>query len=201
MGDASPNVRGRHDGRKKQCYTQREYSQCEVLFPVSEPHAANGIPPAWGIFQQTFILASRVFESATAQFGLSYPQAAVLTVLSLRGRPLPLSHVARLLTQEAQSTTELADRLERRGYVQRVRDQRDRRLVLLELTAEGQAVIDRALPALHEAGRQLFGALDPPQLQQLTCLLLPLRDSAAEHLGLDRDRLQAALDAACIPCS
>ena len=157
---------------------------------MTTPPATDALQQTWSVFQQTFILAARVFESATARFGLSYPQAAVLKVLRECGRPLPLSQVARLLTQEAQSTTELADRLERRGYVRRIRDPRDRRLVLLELTDEGQQVVDQIIPSLTEAGAQLFGALDPAQTRELVGLLLPLRDRAADQLGVNRDRLR-----------
>lgn len=162
---------------------------------MQDSHPLDRTQTLWAVLQQTYLLNLRFFEAATARFGLSYPQTSVLTVLRLRGQPLPLSHVARLLTQEAQSTTELADRLERRGYVRRIRDQRDRRLVLLELTDAGQAVIDAILPALQEAGSDLFGVLDPEQLDQLAALLLPLRNRAAERLNVDRDRLQAAVEA------
>jgi DNA-binding MarR family transcriptional regulator len=177
------------------CYTGREYSQV-VIQTVTEQTTVDPTQQAWNLFQQTSILVARYFESVTAQFGLSYPQTAVLTVLRLSGRPLPLSRVARMLTQEAQSTTELADRLERRNYVRRIRDSRDRRLVLLELTDEGNAAIDRILPALREARSQIFGVLQNRQLDQLTGLLLPLRDRAADRLGVDRERLRSAFELA-----
>lgn len=159
------------------------------------------MPQLWSMFQQTFILASRYFESVTGRFGLSYPQTAVLAVLHQHDRPLPLSHVARLLTQEAQSTTELADRLERRGLVRRVRDTRDRRLVLLELTDAGRALIAEILPSMREAGEALFGALSSAQLEQLAALLRPLHRSAAERLGLDRRRPREATGGSEWPCA
>ena len=159
-----------------------------VILPVSAQHAAAEIQQTWALFQQTYLLAFRYFEAVTARFGLSYPQTAVLTVLRHHGRAMPLSHVARMLTQEAQSTTELADRLERRGYVQRIRDPRDRRLVLLELTASGQDLIDQIVPALQQAGADLFGALDRVQIEQLTGMLPLLRHAAAERLGIDHAR-------------
>jgi DNA-binding MarR family transcriptional regulator len=162
-----------------------------VIVPVTEQHPATEIQHTWSLFQQTYLLVFRYFEAVTARFGLSYPQAAVLTVLRQHGRPMPLSHVARMLTQEAQSTTELADRLERRGYVQRIRDPRDRRLVLLELTASGQDVVDQIMPALQEAGADLFGALDSSQLEQLTAMLPLLRHGAADRLGIQHSRFNS----------
>jgi DNA-binding MarR family transcriptional regulator len=144
---------------------------------------------AWSLFQQTYVLTFRWFELATARFGLSHPQAAVLRVLRTSGRPLPLSHIARSLSQEAQSTTELADRLERRGYVRRLRDPRDRRLVLLELTDPGREVIDQVVPALEKAGAEIFGALEPGELDAFLTLLAAVRARVAERLGIDSERL------------
>lgn len=159
------------------------------------------IPRLWAALQQTYLLTFRYLESVTGRFGLSYPQAAVLVVLHHHEKPLPLSRVARLLTQEAQSTTELADRLERRGYVRRIRDQRDRRLVLLELTNEGRTMVDQILPAIREAGKELFDVLEPAQVQKLSALLLLVRDRAADRLGVDRERLRGLFDPDAPSCS
>lgn len=149
----------------------------------------------WNLFQQTYLLAFRHQEQVTNKVGLSHSQAAVLGVLSSANRPLPLSHLARFLTQEAQSTTELADRLERRGLVRRTRDQRDRRLVLLELTDEGRTLYEQIKESVTEGGEQLFAALSGADRARLADLLHPIRDRAAELLGIDRNRLRLMAEA------
>jgi len=150
----------------------------------------------WNLFQQTYLLSFRHLETLTNREGLSHSQAAALGVLANADRPLPLSHLARYLTQEAQSTTELADRLERRGLVRRTRDTRDRRLVLLELTAEGRALYARIQPAVAEGGEQLFQGLNGRDRARLAALLRPVRDRAAELLGLDERRLRTLAETA-----
>ena len=144
----------------------------------------------WNLFQQTYLLSFRHLEQLTNREGLSHSQAAALGVLAAADAPLPLSHLARHLTQEAQSTTELADRLERRGLVRRTRDARDRRLVLLELTPEGRATFERIQPGIAEGGEQLFQGLNARDRAKLATLLTPVRDRAAELLGLDEKRLR-----------
>jgi DNA-binding MarR family transcriptional regulator len=148
----------------------------------------------WNLFQQTYLLSFRHLETLTNREGLSHSQAAALGVLANADRPLPLSHLARYLTQEAQSTTELADRLERRGLVRRTRDTRDRRLVLLELTPEGHDVYERIQPALNAGGEQLFQGLSARDRARLATLLKPVRDRAAELLGLDERRLRVLVE-------
>lgn len=152
-------------------------------------HAADALQ-VWNLFQQTYLLSFRHLEQITSREGLSYSQAAALGVLSTAERPLPLSHLARALTQEAQSTTELADRLERRGLVQRIRDPRDRRLVLLELTDDGRQLYERLRPGLAEGGEQLFRDLSDRDRETLAEILGPMRDRAGLLLGLDEKRMQ-----------
>ena len=147
-------------------------------------------PQVWNLFQQTYLLAFRHLEQLTSREGLSHSQATALGVLASMDRPLPLSHLARYLTQEAQSTTELADRLERRGLVRRTRDLKDRRLVLLELTPDGHAVYERIQPSLMQGGEQLFGGLTQRDRAHLATLLKPVRERAAALLGLDERRLR-----------
>jgi len=167
-------------------------------FLVSTSHDTADALHLWSAFQQAYLLSFRHLEQIAGREGLSYSQAAALGVLSAAERPLPLSHVARYLTQEAQSTTELADRLERRGLVRRTRDPRDRRLVLLELTAEGRALYERIKPDLTEGGELLFQGLSRQERAALADLLTPVRDRAAEMLGLDERRLQLMAEATAI---
>lgn len=152
-------------------------------------HAADALQ-VWNLFQQTYLLSFRHLEQITNREGLSYSQAAALGVLSGAERSLPLSHLARALTQEAQSTTELADRLERRGLVRRIRDPRDRRLVLLELTPDGKQLYERLQPALAEGGEHLFRDINERDRETLTRILGPMRDRAGLLLGLDEKRMQ-----------
>lgn len=152
-------------------------------------HAVDALQ-VWNLFQQTYLLSFRHLEQLTNREGLSHSQAAALGVLSAADRPLPLSHLARALTQEAQSTTELADRLERRGLVRRIRDARDRRLVLLELTQDGRQLYERLQPGLVEGGEELFRELNERERTKLASLLRPMRDRAGMLLGLDEKRLR-----------
>ena len=150
----------------------------------SEQSPAN----LFALLQQTQVLVSRCFDTVSGRFGLSYSQAAVLAVLRRQGEALPLSQIARQLTQEAQSTTELADRLESRGLVVRTRNPKDRRLVLLELTDKGIDTIDAILPMLHDSETSILGALSDKQHNSAMDVLIALRDRANLRLGEERER-------------
>jgi DNA-binding MarR family transcriptional regulator len=64
----------------------------------------------------------------------------VLFVLSGEG-PLPMNRLAELLDVSQASATGIVDRMEQRGLVSRERDEDDRRVVRVVLSAQGEALI------------------------------------------------------------
>ena len=110
-------------------------------------------------------------------YDLSTSQYAILFHASAEG--VPLSKICEEMVADNSNLTRLVDRLEARGRVRRAADARDRRVTLVQLTAEGQALIDELRPrhrvyveqrmshltpeqlvALHEAMQTLYTALD-----------------------------------------
>src|SRR5215213_141203 len=72
-----------------------------------------------------------------AEYGLKPPQFFALNALD---EPAPMSTIANLLRCDRSAVTWITDRLEERGYVERLADPRDRRVKLLALTDEGRRV-------------------------------------------------------------
>lgn len=89
-------------------------------------------------------------EKAARSAGIEPQQHQML--LAIRGLPErvrpTMGAVAERLCVQQHTAVALADRLEQRGLVRRERSEHDRRVVLLQLTAEGEAVL-RSLSALH----------------------------------------------------
>jgi DNA-binding MarR family transcriptional regulator len=77
------------------------------------------------------------WEEALAQVGLSAPKYGVMTYLVEAGEPLSLSQIAERMTCVRSNVTQLIDRLEAEGLVQRVEDPNDRRAVRAALTPLG----------------------------------------------------------------
>jgi DNA-binding MarR family transcriptional regulator len=88
------------------------------------------------------------------RFGLTAPQLGSLLAIS-REQPISTGSLAKRLHLGQPTVTGIVDRLERRGYVVRERGERDRRSVLLRLTASGQQVLVRAPSLLHGFCREL----------------------------------------------
>ncbi|MGC1207732.1 MAG: MarR family transcriptional regulator [Ornithinimicrobium sp.] len=67
--------------------------------------------------------------------------------------------------------TGVTDTLVARGLVVRLRDQADRRMVALQLTPEGTALMEDLFPEFNRAESQLVRDFDPSQLEQMTLIL------------------------------
>ncbi len=83
----------------------------------------------------------------------------VLLLLDHHG-PLPMSKLAALVDVSVSNMTGIVDRLEQHGVVERVRDDRDRRLVLVRATPTGASRCEEVEGLRREHLRRLFGALD-----------------------------------------
>jgi len=74
------------------------------------------------------------------------------------------------------ATTTLIDRLERKGFVQRVRDPGDRRRVLVEMTPEGATRVAAYYGPLVREGDALLSAFSDDQLDAMREFLVAARD-------------------------
>ena len=118
-------------------------------------------------------LLARRQEDVFGRFGLSRGEVGALSALRISGPPYRLSptRLAKGLMLSSAGITSRVDRLERRGLVRRLDDPDDRRGVIIELTDEGQRVVDEAVAALAISDRQLLDRLDPEEVDQLEGLL------------------------------
>lgn len=152
---------------------------------TSERYPASAFT-TWSLLHQAYSLIYKNLDQAMTKAGISQAQASVLVVLKSVGRPLPLSRLARLLVQEAQSVTSLVDRLESRSLVRRVPDSRDRRVINVQLTPEGEALFEQLYPEARQGIADIFSALNQRELHSLTESLRKLRNRGADVLKLSR---------------
>lgn len=125
---------------------------------------------------------ARIRTSAFAAHDLDGWEFDVLAALRRAGEPYELSPgqlIAETLVTSGTMTTRV-DRLIDRGFVQRRRDQRDRRGVLVQLTPAGRDVVDSALSSLLDHERDLIAGLSRQDRAALPGMLHRLL-LAADH--------------------
>jgi DNA-binding MarR family transcriptional regulator len=125
-------------------------------------------------------------EPGLVEHGLNYTQYAVMMALrdsiALNSRDICIN-----LRHDSGALTRVLDQLEARGLVERRRSTEDRRAVELHLTAQGQAMLRAAVPAVVErinsAVREFSHAEMDELLRLLNKLILGLQTDIAEHGG------------------
>lgn len=105
------------------------------------------------------------FPAVAGQLGLAPKQMGVLWKLE-PGSTMAMRMIGEHLHCDASYVTDLVDRLEERGLIERRPSPEDRRVTLIALTPEGESCRERALALLYEPPEE-FSALDTEELRFL----------------------------------
>jgi MarR family transcriptional regulator, 2-MHQ and catechol-resistance regulon repressor len=151
--------------------------------PPLQPHAIA--LKLWVVLARAFHAVERHARASIARFGLGATEFGVLEVLYHKGE-LAVCDVQRRILVESSSTTYVVDKLVTRGLVRRRHSSRDRRVVLVALTAPGRRLIERIFPSHADAMRRAVAGLPARQQAQAVRLLRTLGTRAASLSGKSR---------------
>jgi DNA-binding MarR family transcriptional regulator len=83
------------------------------------------------------------------RFGLTGPQLVILNEIA-RYELITVTQLARLISLSQATVTDILNRLHKKGLVERARDTKDRRRVILRITAKCKDILAQAPPALQD---------------------------------------------------
>lgn len=133
------------------------------------PHAAPPMRLTYLIGQLDRIVSRRLSEGL-AQQGLTLPQYTALSVLRVRGRSSNAQLAERSFITP-QSANEVVKTLEANGWVTREADPVNRRVVLLQLTDAGTALLEKCDEAAERVEHTMLDDMDISAAQTLRVLL------------------------------
>ena len=114
--------------------------------------AADGMAMVTSIVRVQQLLMERI-DAVLRPLDLTFARYEILRLLSFaQSGSMPMTRLGSLLQVHPTSVTSAVERLVRQGYVERLRREDDRRVVLAALTDEGRAVVDEATTGLNAAG-------------------------------------------------
>jgi DNA-binding MarR family transcriptional regulator len=140
--------------------------------------------------------AMQAYQRSTAAFDdevgrvLGVNRADLRCLDWLTEGPMTASRLAQATGLSAAATTSMIDRLERKGFIRRRRDENDRRQVLVEYTQEGLRRVGALYGPLVAEGEPLLASYSKEQLAVMRDQLVRMREATDRQ----RDRLRA-LDA------
>lgn len=148
-------------------------------------------PSPFGIFGRIWRLSTTLIGDAEgwlAPIGLTFESFSVIVTLRRCGPPYELNPTAlyRESLLSSGAITNRIDRVEREGLVKRRPDPNDRRGTIVQLTAKGRKLADRAIKVHFEALTETLSGLDRAEREQLAALLSKLLLSAERRRGQKR---------------
>ena len=125
---------------------------------------------------------SMAIEQEVAQMDVTHSQASCLVLLA-NGRCQTATDLGRELNTDIGSLTRMLSRMEKRGLIERVRSESDRRVVHLEVTEAGRDLADR-MPAIYtHVLNRFFAGFTPGDVDTLRGLLKRILDNGAATEG------------------
>jgi DNA-binding MarR family transcriptional regulator len=143
---------------------------------ISKRELAAEVGRLWG---DLAIRSKRSIRPLLEAQGVTMPQAILLQTLRAAGGRQTARELGRECHMLASTVTGVIDRLEIAGHVRRERDSRDRRVVWVILTEQGDELVER-IPSFFEHLGKAFTVLPARELQQM-------RESLLRVLASDED--------------
>lgn len=129
---------------------------------------------------QTFMRRTmRDFNEFMRSWELSMPQVSTMFRLHYRGN-CAVSDIAQQLGVSNAAASQMVDRLEQKGLVDRVLHETDRRVRMVQLTEQGKALLGEGLQARLNWISDLTRMLSPDQQETIIVALAALTDAARQ---------------------
>jgi DNA-binding MarR family transcriptional regulator len=143
-------------------------------------------PGAFGLFTRLTrvgLLVDAFQHRCFDDFGLLFIDYSVLRVLQLSGSPYRMSpsELADLVVRSSGGMTQILDRLERAGLVERGADPSDRRKVLVGLTGAGLRTAERANAAYAAERERVLAPLTDAEVEELDRAIHRLLELLTDH--------------------
>jgi DNA-binding MarR family transcriptional regulator len=142
-------------------------------------------PAPFGIFGRIHRIAGYFNRRADAwlgELGLTWETFSLIVTLRRAGKPYAMrpTDLLRESLLSSGAVTNRIDRVEHLGLVRRIPDPNDRRGVVVQLTASGRSLADRAIALHFKEMSRLLGGLPPKDAQRIATLLSTLLLSLEE---------------------
>lgn len=157
------------------CIVHVMNNRADLELPTDSDAIGAGQGGMLGLLGVAHALQGRL-EAALESIGLSSPKYLVLQRLLEAGGPVSLSCLADRQKCVRSNITQLVDRLEADGLVERVGDPADRRAVRAAVTPLGVERFKAATTAIDQVQEQLASRLDPQDRESFLRVLSVIRN-------------------------
>ena len=141
---------------------------------------------AWMLLNQVYDNIEHCKDKLSTRTGITRQQSGILMAIKFI-EPLPTeTQLAEWIDKKLNSVSTIVDRMEKSGFVERVADHKDRRIIRLRITEKGEAFFKINNAHRSEQIKEIMGCLTAEETQTLIRLLEKVRLQALRHLHQDK---------------
>lgn len=133
------------------------------------------------LLDQANCIVTNAVELELKHLRITQPQVRILTILSRQDRPVTLEELSNWTLKEFNSVSTLINRMETKGLVQKTKKDGELK-TYISLTEKGSEMYHEHVT--ERSIHLIFDSLTPEERQQLKKLLLKLRNTTRDLLGL-----------------
>jgi len=115
-------------------------------------------------------------------FDITPPQFNALLALADFGS-LTMGELCEKLYLACSTATDLIDRMERNGLIERQRDQNDRRVIRLKITERGQGIIEKVIEARYVYLTNVLASVTAEEKRSIVCALNQLHSLMTQDMA------------------
>ncbi|HHV64383.1 MAG TPA: MarR family transcriptional regulator [Peptococcaceae bacterium] len=127
------------------------------------------------LLQRLSVLTHRQKNQFAEEIGISRQQFDVLCIIYEKGQ-ITMGELCKEISSACSTATDLADKLERAGYVERIREKRDRRVVRLNILPKGEKIIKAVVEQRAERLSSIMNSFEEEDLKNTISFLETLTD-------------------------
>jgi DNA-binding MarR family transcriptional regulator len=131
-----------------------------------------------------------IMEPVIEQRGFSWIQYVVMSALR-DGIAVNPKVICTQYRHDSGALTRIIDQLAERGLLERVRRDRDRRKVELQLTPAGRETIEAIIPSVVDKLNEVLTDMSKAEVQELLRLLVKLNTTLQAHVDLSVEAAEA----------
>jgi MarR family transcriptional regulator, transcriptional regulator for hemolysin len=137
----------------------------------------------WATLDSTYYSVLRARDQELREDGIMFTQCAVLARIKLAGDKANPSEIARRMSREPHSISQIISRMEKSGLVHRVPDSRhNNKRIMIQITERGEQIYQTARQ--RESFNRIMSRLSPAKRRRLLQLLREVRQNALLELGI-----------------
>lgn len=127
------------------------------------------------LLQRLTVSTHRQKNDFAEKLGISRQQFDVLSIIFEKGQ-ITMGELCKEISSACSTATDLADKLERAGYVERIREKRDRRIVRLNILPKGEKLVKSVINTRTGRLGSILESYDQDDRMRIISILETLSD-------------------------